>query len=504
MFKYILKRILYLLLALVVFLVVDAVVRPLLGQNPVLVGYLPMYSIRMQWDELCDKADDLMHGKATLFVNEHVNYTYSVDPLVEYIRYESGFHDVGEVALRVLNEASENATRKILRKAGTRDINSPEARKWLVENGDLADEIFCEALRKQHIIGSEESLLQRAFDPKLHSGDFFHLDCDLLAYAIMHHAFRTDQDMRPMASPLHAYLRHYLPDGFYTLEPTEFRTRPIIKIGGRVIGQRFDGSKTGNFFVDTLYHRGKHGSIRASERLIRSARFFQQMAEEDMMSGIKACVLAGILNAAARADDLQTVKHCIAEYAKVNQEHPIYLSASNQYKACLSVGAKELEAGNLEEAQKMANMAVNLRRGKRTSELIISRDPEDYLLIGKVYLAKNWQKDAIKQFSKVKEWYSNEYTFYALQAANTIHSEALLRLAQLNKDNWNNSRLFNDHLLWVINFEQNVQINPQQFTQAELDSSKSRLNDALDLAIKMVSTDAGLLAELRRIKNKIN
>lgn len=312
----------------------------------------------------------------------HRDYGYPFSPLERYLTYEREFvtFDADRV-VAVADRIADEAALQMLLRAGVNDIREAERVLWL--RGDEA-EIglgIAELLRDERIVYTPESLLSRAFDPDLHRGDFFHLDCDLISHFFAHVGYRLDLNMLVMKSPLHAYVGYapprdpdFLNREVLYIEPTAFRE--IETEGGRV---ELMGRMLGDdFFIEADYHRSGAGGVVATGAMVEAAGFYQASNARELEDSIAANVLAGVSELAKENDDPTLRARVKTELeARLDGTRNVIL-INNLYHLYVSEARAQLDTSP-DLALVNARAAQELRR--RFEPLMIYNDrPEDQLV----------------------------------------------------------------------------------------------------------------------------
>ncbi len=330
-------------------------------------GFLPQVraAVASPWRFLLTLGSEVSLARAVLRVETPRDYRYAFSPLQRYLDYERTFIDFDSEAITALaDEIAEETAFRMLLAADRNDVREAELELWRRgEEGQIMLWV-AELLRAERIVYTPESLLSRAFDPELHGGEFFHLDCDLITHFFAHVGLRLDLDVHQMNSPLHAYVAYEPPNlpafagrEVLYVEPTSFRT--IELRGGEVhlMGRVLDD----DFFIEVDYHRSGEGGVTASRAISEAAGYYQPSTSRDVEDSIASNVLAGMMAIAEEQQD-EVLRARIRGELRARlpgTRHPNVVN--NLYLACSRDAGRALERGDRETALELAQEARRVR-----------------------------------------------------------------------------------------------------------------------------------------------
>lgn len=429
-----------------------------------------------------------------LFPGPGRDYAYTIEPLASYADYEGAFLPFdAKPILELADHIAEGTALEMLMATGTHDVRDAERILW--ERGDeaMVPRWIARGLRDANIIYSPESLLSRSFDPELHTDDISHLDCDLASHFFLRVAWHLDLDFREMKSPLHAYLTYRAPHNLATapidpdhgdakgrvqfgptgeplfMEPTQFRK--ILRSATEV---DFMGEGLGDgFFIDADFHRNGGGGVRATEKIIERAGYYEPATERDLMDSIVLNVLHGVTRHAQEQGDESLL-------ARVRTQLELHLKGtrspnlvSNLYANYIEGAERALRSGHPKAAIADADRAMALRESH--GQLLLRQEPQDKVIRAQAFAHDGQRDEARRILDEAESWYTGFATIGAEPVATTqVHAQALLLDAQIQ------ARLgvdeYNRLILPVINFERALQ------AQSQAEDTSERLRMACMLA----------------------
>ncbi|MBW2987110.1 hypothetical protein KY336_01040 [Candidatus Woesearchaeota archaeon] len=291
------------------------------------------------------------------------NFKLPFSPLEEYARIEKDIlkelgrndgHSIACVdhAVKVADFIADNIAKRVLETVDTYDAAEAVSK---FKRTDYI-KMIADEMANAGLFYSEEGLLSRAFDPDLHQEGYFHADCDLIAFIMMHIGRRHNVGMHPLLGPYHLYLTvdSDKEDRCYIVEPTEFRkieeNGSYVNYAGRGIGE--------GFFSD--YDRQKfHGGIVASKEMEEAALLHVPIEDPKILKdGITANILQSLYADAKREDNLDeriAIFNILERTVRDGTRN--YVLANNYVITALDVAEDCLKHGRVDDASNLLTHA---------------------------------------------------------------------------------------------------------------------------------------------------
>lgn len=280
---------------------------------------------------------------------------------------------------------------------------------------------------------TEESLLTRSFDPRIHEKGQAHLDCDLIAYLMCHIGRKHDVEMYLIEGPLHAYLWVPIPgskDQGYMIEPTEFRK---IETRGSVMD--LAGQGIGEYFFTTPERQREHGGIRTTPEFEKVAKLHAMVTDPKRIEdNILVNILTGLDQYAEQNQDLGLrLKLYKKMAAAVGRGTDSYLLVTNLFVNSLELATQTMDLQRFQEADYLLQWAEWIRTNKGT--ILIYEEPIEKIQRGELQWATGQTEKARQTLEQTRLFYDqNEGPIngpYGYQARNRYHAELLTLSAQI-------------------------------------------------------------------------
>ncbi|VVB73779.1 Uncharacterised protein [uncultured archaeon] len=420
-----------------------------------------------------------------LQVDSPSKFPYQFSPWERYAQIEEGLlaeFNIPEAKIprqtkriiSVANWISDNVAKRMLQAMDTYEVGDVSK----VATSESLMNVIADEMANAGIFYARESFLSNSFNPKLHEKeDLIHLDCKLLTYLMCHIGRRLDLRTYIVDGPSHMYLfveSNQEKGTGYVIEPTQFRrieeTEDAINYAGKGIG---DG------FFTTFEKQKVHAGIVATERFIKAANLHftltdTRMIEDDM----RANIIVGLLDYAKKEDDIGLKVRIYNRMFRMAQEGSgSYLVISNAFTTSLGLAEECVEKKRYPDAETLLKNAVWIRRER--DELIVSKEPIEEILLGKLYWEMGSKTKALRQLREANELYKSRGLFYYRGnedkpiALNRYHCVLLryLAMAELDHGTMQLERIHNEILLPAYNHYAN-----NQMTVPEMDKVKEMMD----------------------------
>lgn len=297
----------------------------------------------------------------------YLEYEHSLNPTFDKNRIQNFFDNISN---NVANSLMERQKTKSIDQAVEKLLQTPEGHQTIVLE-------IVKSLIKAEVIYHEEQFLSRSFDPKLHKGEFYHLDCDLLCHAFMHVARNLDLPLEEQQSLGHMYLFwNYDENTGWPLEATEFRKPKITeyhdKDGNLCTRIDFQTYELGDLF--TTIEEIKSRYQEAYEGFSERAGYYRDMTDAEIRTHIKSNILGQLYDKSKDLEIVRLMEEADKEATVPQLKTNIYIAYTNQI-------FKTRDEGNIKEALEWAAKAKTFR--EKNSQFITSFYPDEFALIYK-------------------------------------------------------------------------------------------------------------------------
>jgi len=331
------------------------------------LGYMQDQRIKQKKEE---EPIDISKCKLT---SDSGTFPYSFSPFEEYARIEEETLNELKVSekdiprdydriIKIADDISDRVAIRILQ----------SERKLSIDGviDDFPKEEFmtmlAEEMANTGLITWPEQLLSRGFstDPQVQEEGMSHLDCDLLAYLMMHAGRRMGVDMYAVPGPIHMYFmvrakeREEDPNkahSYFVMEPTKFRR---VERKGGWVNRGVKGIEEG--FFSTFEKQRRHGGISATKRLEEAAQFHKRITDEERLrESMYANIIQGVWDEAERKDDYNLMTKTVNRMAtKVVAGTTSYLIANNLIVDSLKLADKTWNLGDRSGARTLLKNAI--------------------------------------------------------------------------------------------------------------------------------------------------
>ncbi len=378
------------------------------------------------------------------------DYPYSFSPAIEGIEYEYSFlqnFDQQRI-LWFFDNLANSTARKLMQ--GAKSENLPETlrryRATLRGKGEIAKAI-ASSLRDAKIIYHPEGLWNRAFDPRVHQGDIFHLDCDLLSYAFLHVAYRLDLPIRAVSAPNHLYVQWQDAEHLFAIETTEFRT---TEIKGNIIDK--EGRDLGeHFFPSNDYFKEKY---RIDPSLQRHARFFEAIQDAELRVAVRTGTISALYKQAMKETKDQGLTDQVRkEMEKLSRvsDNPqlftnLYLSHTYEADAAFREGRYQTAKDNLDKAIKIFET--------HSDRLIFNSAGDTYELRAQVSKKLGKPRSALADYQRAIQWYERIGVTSMTQGAvqGEAHARARFYMGIEHYQRGEVATAYNQYLAFTLNY----------------------------------------------------
>lgn len=390
-------------------------------------------------------------------------FPYSFSPWEEYARTEAQLLDKFNISkseipretariISIGNDISDRVAKRMLKAMDTYSVGDVSK---IAERQSLM-QIIAEEFANEGIFYTEESLLSNSVNPKLHEKGKIHLDCKLLSYLMCHIARRLNLEMYVVNGPSHMYVFISNSDGDrgYVIEPTEFRK---IESGDGYVN--YSGNGIGDGFFSSFEKQKVHAGIVATPRFEKAANFHVLVKDEQRIrDDIQASIIVGLMKYAERKNNL-ALKINVYNYLYnlVKRGTTSYLAVSNIFNFSISLADECIDAKHYEHAERALQNAKRVREDH--NNLIVSKEPIEEVLLGKLYWEKGDKYRALRQLEAANELYERRGLFYignesTPMALNSYHCLLLgyLAAAELECGYMSRTRIYNEMVIPAYNF----------------------------------------------------
>ena len=248
-------------------------------------------------------------NEAVLSPPDRHDYAHDFSPVELHLEVEAEVLGAdGSKAQALADRVAEEATWSLLIAGRSSDIREAELNLWRAGRQKVVMEEIARQLRLAHVIYGVEETYFWGLNPEANAGNFFHLDCDLIAHVFLHAAFRMDLDVREHNAPLHVYLSYGPPKGALgerlTVEPTEFRSTfqrdGVLDLRGQELGL--------GFFVSEDHHRTDPKRVQAVPAIVEAAAYYEFATDRDIRDSVVDSVALGAERLGERQDRPELVE----------------------------------------------------------------------------------------------------------------------------------------------------------------------------------------------------
>jgi hypothetical protein len=379
-------------------------------------------------------------------IKYYIEYEGSMSPEFNGERVENFFDNLSNHVAGLMMEMSEKGT---MEEAVEELMKTQEGQASMI----LA---MCQGLIDFDVIYHPESLLRRAFDPDMHKGDFFHMDCDLLCHTFMDMAYKFDLPMTEQLTPNHMYLLwHFLKDQTVIgVEATAFRKVDVEDVyrNGRLVGRRVNRgtSEADAEKLLMMFDEIKNRHEELTPGFFERGGYFRDMSGDEIKSSIRANILTGLHKEAEKSGDTERVGAIFQEMVKVDGEFTDSVLKTNINIIYLRGAKKAFREGRFEDAYRMADQAVGYRRANE--EFLIRYTLDDLHMRGMSATNIDRWDQAVQDFREIDQWFRTKYRFRKPVAADNIHADAMVYLAAWEMSQGDRSiDVYNNFLVWAMN-----------------------------------------------------
>ncbi|MBS3123519.1 hypothetical protein J4437_02685 [Candidatus Woesearchaeota archaeon] len=398
-------------------------------------------------------------------VSKHINYPYGFSPAVEGVEYEYSYlqdFDKQRI-LWFFDNISNTTARKLMKAANSDNLEETLNRyKSTIEGKGEIIKAVASSLREAKIIYHEEGLWNKAFDPKLHRGDFFHLDCDLLVYTFLHVASRLDLPLYAVHAPNHLYLKWRDIEHNFAIEATEFRNKEVqgdyINMAGKNLGK--------DFFPSDNYLRGKYI---VDKNFQDHARFFETLPEVDLHSTLKVGIISSLYKQATQKykEDNGLEQMVLNEMEILSQKTDNTQLHTNLYIINVNKAKKAFNEKAYEKAKVMIDKALGILE-HQGDKVVRNTKGENYELRARISKKLGKDSNALADYRHAVQWYELRGAKNMTQGAIKDEAHARARF-YVGKDLYKKGDLttaYNQYLGFTVNFLLNNEPEDKQLYEA--------------------------------------